>query len=133
MKNILFRGKDKFTGTWRYGDLVHNKKVTQTGLEDRVMVGGFEVIEETVGQYIGLLDIMGDKIFEGDIIRSHNTNIKHLIVFCNDAASFMAYPDFAGTRSDFCNIAVFWIKYGGKEVIGNIYDNPRMVKRIPNV
>lgn len=34
-REIKFRGKDVFTKTWRYGDLVHNKKVTITGLEPR--------------------------------------------------------------------------------------------------
>lgn len=48
MRTIKFRGKDVFTDTWRYGDLVHNQKVTTTGLEPRTMVGGYEVKEETV-------------------------------------------------------------------------------------
>ena len=43
MRTIKFRGKDVFTDAWRYGDLVHNQKVTTTGLEPRVMVGGYEV------------------------------------------------------------------------------------------
>lgn len=38
-----FRGKDVFTDTWKYGDLVHNQRVTTTGLEPRTMVGGYEV------------------------------------------------------------------------------------------
>ena len=50
MRTIKFRGKDVFTDAWRYGDLVHNQKVTTTGLEPRVMVGGYEVDPETVGQ-----------------------------------------------------------------------------------
>lgn len=43
MRTIKFRGKDVFTDAWRYGDLVHNQKVTTTGLEPRTMVGGYEV------------------------------------------------------------------------------------------
>ena len=47
---IKFRGWDA-TGQkgWVYGDLVHNQKVTKEGLEPRVMVGGYEVIPESVG------------------------------------------------------------------------------------
>ena len=49
-----FRGFDA-TGQkgWVYGDLVHNQKVTRTGLEPRVMVGGYEVVSESVGLFTG--------------------------------------------------------------------------------
>ena len=82
MRKSVFRGWDA-TGQkgWVFGDLVHNQKVTKTGLEPRTMVGGYEVFPESVGQFTGLHDEAGNRIFEGDIVEWKKDGKRYLVVF----------------------------------------------------
>ncbi len=68
-REILFRGKRLDNGEWVYGDLVtkypHHKGLTIVE-NGRVY---HEVDPETVGQYLGIADKNGDKVFQGDILK----------------------------------------------------------------
>lgn len=78
-----FRGWDAVGKKgWVYGDLVHNKKVTKTGLEDRVMVGGYEVVPESVG--IRLYEVEGVTFFDGDIVAVDGTHKGFVLKMDND-------------------------------------------------
>lgn len=82
----------------------------------------FVVCETTLGQFTGLTDKNGKKIFEGDIVQGKDRLEKHLEVFGyidHKNGSFVITGDFMTHYR--------WLDYE-VEVIGNIYDNPELLE-----
>lgn len=120
MRVIKFRGKDKHTSKWVFGDLAHSKGISTNGLYDRVMVGGYHVIEETVGQFTGLLDKSGKEIYEGDIL---NNGQRNYIVCWNSerGAWWLKSKELIYTQPlGFLSTELF--------IVGNIHDNLELLK-----
>lgn len=120
-----FRGFDAVGQKgWVYGDLVHNQKVTRTGLEPRVMVGGYEVVPESVGLFTGIENKSGIEIYEGDIVRyifstsDERHNHANAVVKW-DFARFVCH-----IPSPFINLPLD----RPFEVVGNIFENEDLLK-----
>lgn len=123
MREILFRGKA--STEWVYGDLRHINDGRVAVRKDGEIYP-YEVIPETVGQYTGLTDKNGRRIFEGDIVycKSRLDNANMVVIFeCGQFRMVLSenYRSYQ-TNSGFYDINCF-----DKEVIGNIYDNPELL------
>ena len=139
MREIKFRGKRIGTSEWVYGDLIHRQIWASSLLVIRVQDDGFdayeeyEVIPETVGQYTGLKDKHGVEIYEGDVVAFEDSDGGYEY---QDLVMNTGIVEYGELRFYFTNrVAVemgdFYIKDGrcdDIEVIGNIYDNPELLK-----
>ena len=144
-REILFRGKRTDNGEWVKGWLIKDEYGICIASDDALYhVDGnewnFEDVEvnpETVGQYTGLTDKNGVKIFEGDIIEAQTQDTKRLR---NAEVRFGEFADI-NSDEDECYIG-FYIVFDGIfttagqlkecsnsiEVIGNIFDNPELLE-----
>lgn len=119
MREILFRGKVKNTNEWQYGDLRHWTKKS-VGIHHQELHTTLRVIPETVGQFTGLTDKNGTKIWEGDIVKK---GFELFVVKWNaEQCRFDLYTNKNNIQS---GLNVFSQKYF--EIIGNITDNPELL------
>ena len=138
MREILFRGKQEDNGEWVYGAYYHQTEFygddcdyhyiisSCDELEDNMMC--FDgVIPETVGQYTGLTDKNGKRIFEGDIIDTPDRLIK-VVWFERNAQFDLNFIKHAHDKKiiNFKGIEMRDLKE--YEVIGNIHDNPELIE-----
>ena len=133
MREFLLRGKRTDNGEWVYGYYTKardflNKKEMHIIFEPDVeafphceFTGYEEVLPETVGQYTGLTDKNGTKIFEGDILTIENEGVYAAIKYNESNAAFYVEDE---DHEDYLGEA--W----GTDVviIGNIFDNPELLK-----
>lgn len=133
MREILFRGKRTDNGAWETGSLVVIRGGTS---EERIYIAekmtGYHtpVISETVGQYTGLTDKNGKRIFEGDIVHGNLPDLSYEpdrigVVKWGLFGWIVGFnvPEWKMPRIGFGS-------FGDIEVIGNIHDNPELLEGI---
>lgn len=137
MREILFRGKRLSDGKWAEGfyqaSPAGNHYITSVGHSGCAQPD--KVDPATVGEWAGIEDVNGKKIFEGDIISGlfvFEMYVPGVVAFCDGAfgvewyrgdrcqGKFPMFTPFTST----CNVK--W------EVVGNVHDNPGLLERGEN-
>ena len=143
MREILFRGKRLQGGEWVEGYFFKsdiNKKERESGkatiiftpdCDTFIMVpechNSFMVVSDTVGQYTGLKDKNGKRIFEGDVAKVLQGKDKGIAYVGFENGAFMLYPKTGNIYER--TLWSYWYNDWDVEVIGNIYDNPELLEK----
>lgn len=138
MREIIFRGKRSDTGEWIYGDLLHNVdavKIREQEQGIQRVAKSFVVILETVGQYTGLTDKNGNRIFEGDVLKmeiklNYINPLQAPLVFIGVCKFKDGAFGFSKQRAGIEEFTAFSsTTYNVEfEIIGNIHDNADLLK-----
>lgn len=132
MRTIKFRGYNAKNKEWLYGCYLINRGehfICPDGEQPHDKTWeDFQIDPESVGQFTGLHDKNGREIYEGDIIFSEEYDIRHIISYDDERGSFIVTT--AGDRYGTFTGSIYqrWINDYEKKVIGNIHDNPELMK-----
>ena len=130
MREILFRGKRADNGEWATSPYPYGTMSSDTMIHDFIL--------DTVGEYTGVTDKSGNKVFENDILCVENET-------CADAYGVICYGEYSNPFNGGKSHIGFYVEWSDKlqylrqdlvfwcnecEVIGNIFDNPYLVEGV---
>lgn len=130
-REIKFRGKTINGNEWIYGPTI-----SQGTIKRKANKWFMEVAENkwkglqpnTLSQYTGLKDKDGKEIYEGDIVESISGKVGY-VIFLQQEMGYVVVWDNCDTRLGHRNRGGGYDCDGSIEIIGNIYDNPKLLKK----
>jgi uncharacterized phage protein (TIGR01671 family) len=127
-REIIFRAKND-KNDWVKGDLIHIKRESDTTIRIHNVFNMFDVKFETVGQFTGLTDKNGTKIFEGDILKRIITAGDGEKYISTDIVKFSGACFCTYDISDKNDTGLYLVNWSGHEIeiIGNRHDNPELL------
>ena len=142
MRTIKFRAKD-FTGTWQYGFIAKGNVqavIIPVHKDCTVDMGIYIYVKlETVGQFTGLTDEFDREVYEGDIIMLDGSPEigARVVVFYEESFNIATRKEYdylqQGSHpylNDYAHMDCLntWSNSGLVRIVGNIYDNPELLK-----
>lgn len=118
---IIFKGKSVDNNEWVYGDLIHRVGIPPSVAP--IQIGKSGVITETVSQFTGLCDKNGKGIFEHDIILIYESESSYQFT-----VEVIFHKGMFCYRNKACGFTPLWYVSDRCEVIGNVFDNPDLLK-----
>lgn len=129
-RDILFRGKNIYDNRFYYGNYKYQKQDAYLNHSHYIDVGNqkylYPVYQETIGQYTGLNDKNGVKIFEGDVLKLNTRNAIY-VVFWHISCSTFFMKIIDGENITYCRFGDIHKINLKLKIIGNIHDNSELL------